>query len=235
MSREIAIEGGPLVAISTNRGPRAHYSWNGFYDDNIVCSQCESLFKAADDYAIEFRRDALYLRRSAWPMKTRRPTHKLLTFKANPELLHRFALQTWLRATLSDRYDFEAAKPGWISEHAASCLLGSAPTLVRDAPEVSYNIIRDDRAAAMTSPVVSDVPGYPLVLIPLPHMTIQIATSSNGLPPGFKEIALRSGEEVTVWRPRHLADAAVDQHVEMLAEVADRVEHLFSHALRNKR
>lgn len=179
MSRAMAADD-VLVQVANDPRPRAGFANGGMYDENIVCDECERRFKPADDCAIDFRLAVLTLRP---PITFPYPQDgaKIPAFRASPELLHTFAMQTWLRAHLSERSEHSQVSNDVIAAETTDCLLSGTSTLTTGR-QVAYAFDRSDLGALMIAPMhYADFipPMYELVM---PNMVVFIAASVGGLP-----------------------------------------------------
>jgi hypothetical protein len=228
MSREIA-DGGPLVSFSLGeRGPLASYAHGGVYDRDIVCEACELRFKAADDYGIDFRRTVLGNLKPSWLWYL---TVQLPTFQADPALLHLFALQCWYRSYLSDRPEHDQVADPHIAAEAQSALLSGASTLPTGR-QVALHFNTSVLGNVIQAPVLHKLPDHPVYRLALPNMSILIAASDAGLGPAFKEISLRPGTEVTVWRTSQDVLTDREQVGRVYQANRERVDRLFEAAER---
>lgn len=222
LTKAAAGEERKLVGMSLTYGPRASYAMTGLFDDNLACLDCERLFGRADDYAIMFRRRvlALSLPTVRWGGAT------LPTFEADPARLHSFAMNTLLRAHLSERWEFNAVDEPAIAKEALQALHGGQST-IESGREVVIVVTRSSLAGLLATPYPRDFDGHPVFVIQLPNMTFFVALSSAGVGPAFSPMALRPGHEVTVWRrrkpiPHELLDAR-----DMFEALGDRVDRMF--------
>lgn len=227
-TREMRREGGVLVHASNgNSGPRAGIANKGMFDRNIVCADCEAMFKAADDYAIEFRRHVLAL---TLPSYTPWGEGSLRVFyPSQPELLHRFAMQTWFRCYLSDLH--EAVADQAIADEIRPCLLSGEST-IRAGRQVTYVFDRSDLGRLALGPILHQGIEFPMYELAMPNMVILIAATPAGLPPGFSAISLRPGNEVAVWRTRKWQRIRLQHLDHVLGPSADRIDRMFGSAKR---
>ena len=224
LSREMAARD-VLVQVAITPHPRSGFANGGMYDDNIVCPRCELAFKAADDCAIDFRRAVLTLRP---PVTFPYPNDgaRFPAFAASPELLHTFAMQTWLRCHLSDRPEYNQASDKAIAEETIGCLLGGGSTLATGR-QVSYTFDRSDLGALMIPPMHYDDFTPPMYEMVMPNMAIFIAAGPDGLPAGLAEIALTPGPTVTVWRARAMQELRMGRLAAVLAPNVAQVDRMF--------
>lgn len=224
MSRDMAA-GGPIVQVALEPEPRAAFANGGLYDDNIVCPTCERRFHAADTHAIEFRRAVLTLRP---PITFPYPQDgaQLPSFEASPEMLHTFAMQTWLRCQLSDRQEHAQVSDAAIASETIDCLLRGISTL-STGRQVAYAFDRSDMGTLMLGPMHYTDFEPPMYELGMPNMTIFIAATTAGLHAGFREIALRPGLTVTVWRPRSMQRYRMDRLAMVMAPTIAQVDKMF--------
>lgn len=223
LSRAIAGSENVLVGVACHPQPRAAYARGGMFDDNIVCPSCEQRFKRADDYAIEFRKAVLELR----PPVTF-PFHeaKLPAFEASPELLHTFAMQTWLRSFLSERAEHDQLTDSAIAKQTIECLLRGESTL-STGRQIAYEVNRSDLGQMMLAPMHAPDFSPPIYELAMPNMAIRIAAGDGGLPKGFSDIALRPGKIVVVWRPRKMHDHRINQLNELIGPNVRQLDRMF--------
>ena len=221
LSRAIAA-GGPLVH-STNHesGTRTGYAHGGMYDKEIICAACEALFKAADDHALDFRRQVLTLKP---PYYFPWGKAALPVFPCNPQLLHTFAMQTLLRGLLSNRPEYSNITDDEIEAEVRSCLLGGALPSLKDR-EVAYAFDRSDLGSMMLGPMHHPSP-QDMYELTMGNMAIFIASSDRGLPKGLSFIALRDGSDAAVWRTKKLQALRIDHLAEWLAPSAIAMDRM---------
>lgn len=212
LSRAVAAGGSLVHSTNHESGTRTGYAHGGMYDKEIVCSACEALFKAADDHALDFRRRVLTLKPPyyfPWG-KTALPV-----FPCNPQLLHTFAMQTMLRCLLSDRPEYANVSDDALEAEAkASLLNGVCPSL--ENRQVAYAFDRSDLGSMMMGPMHHPMP-QPMYELIMGNMTIFIASTDQGLPPGFSFFALRDGPDAVVWRTKRLQVLRIKQLADWFA------------------
>ncbi len=222
LTKEAAGEERKLVGMSLTNGPRASYAMAGLFDDNLACLDCERLFGRADDYAIMFRRRALAL---SLPT-VRWGAASLPTFEGDPARLHSFAMNTLLRAHLSDRWELNAVNEPEIAQEALQALHGGQST-IDGGREVSIVVTRSALAGLYATPHRRDFGGHPVFVIQLPNMMFFVALSTAGVGPAFSHMALRPGREVTVWRRRNPIPQELVDARDMFEALGDRVDRMF--------
>ena len=221
-SREIAGVG-PLVSLARrNESTQVGRADGGLYDRGIVCGQCEKSFKSADDYAIEFRRKALFLTGPCdFPLKQL----AFPSFQADAALLHAFAVTTLVRASLSDRWEHEHTRDRELEAVARRSLLHGVPT-IECGREVCFVVTRGELGKIMAAPVLHPLDTYPVYRLQMPNFTAFVAASDNGLMPGFKNIALREGKPVLIWRRRRPMDFELQDVGQRFEAVGDRLDRI---------
>lgn len=194
MTREQSA-GSELVAAKPERG-HVVIATAGLRD-RIVCTRCEQLFHPFDDEGIRFRRRALKLEGL---VGFRHESIRLPTLRADASKLHTFALQTVLRAALSNHTpDVPVSE---LTQWTANRLLDGRPT-VDDGPEVFIRIIRGDLGAVSMDPALHQDATPPCYILHMPNMTIFVARDVGGkLDRSCSHMTLRAGTEVTIWRSR---------------------------------
>ncbi|MCC7248433.1 MAG: hypothetical protein IT473_07410 [Lysobacter sp.] len=231
MSREISGQEHLLVSASMDgEKSMAGYAYGGIYDKEIICASCESIFKEADEYAIDFRRKVLRLEMPAsLPLKTA----KLPSFPANAEKLHKFAMQTWLRSHFSQRHENhqinDSKKAGLISR----TLLDRRET-IETGTEICFLFFTCDISQLMMSPVYHKLPDHPLYSLWMPNMNILIAASESGLPPAFSNIRLERGKPVTVLRSRRLFEPTLNTIIDGVLPHYEKMSFLFNRRKNSK-
>ncbi|HEY1034616.1 MAG TPA: hypothetical protein VGE09_06515 [Pseudoxanthomonas sp.] len=202
----------------------------GLFDDNIVCPDCERLFGPADQYAINFRRDVLALRgRFTTPMGLQLPH-----YDADAAMLHAFAMNTLLRALLSDRWEYRAVHDPAIAAEVIPTLTGQGRT-IDSGRGVALLFTTGDLGSMAASPTLRDVPGTPVYVIQLPNMQLVIAASPAGLIPGFDAMQLQAGQPVRVWRRRRPIEEELKAPSETIAATGARVDRIFAGMRRKPR
>jgi hypothetical protein len=231
MSREISGEKHCLVSMSM-RGekPISGYAPGGLFDDDIVCGECEKLFKEADDYAIEFRRKVLRL---DMPAKLPLNTVKFPSFEASPEKLHRFATQTWLRSHLSQRHENEQINNPQMARIIAEHISMRNET-IDTWIEVSYMFFTQKVAQVMMAPVHFNAPEFPVYSIWMPNMNIVISATDSGLPPAFSQLRLQKNKPVTVLRTKKIFDSMFEIISEGVMPHYEKLEYLFGRTDKKK-
>lgn len=223
MSREISGDERLLVSLALRHGEvwlgRAN---KGLFDREIVCSDCEKLFKKADDCAIRFRRAALKLE---GPVRFEHGKSCFPTFQADSNLLHKFATNTLLRAQLSSRHESRQINDDEFESEAKDQLLSGSET-IHLGRQVALVVTTGALASTMASPVLHPLPDYPVYRLQMPHFEVFIAASKAGLMPGFRQIALSAGDAVTVWRRRRPMDFELDEIRYRFDATGDRTDRM---------
>jgi hypothetical protein len=224
MSKEISGDPHCLVSMS-ERGHNlvSGYAPGGIYDKDIVCLSCEAFFKEADDYAIDFRRKVLRLE---MPVRLLLNSIKFPTFDASAEKLHKFAMQTWLRSHLSQRYENQQIENPETAELISEIILNRKET-IDTGIEVSFLFFTSELAQVMMSPVHYQAPDFPVYSIWMPNMNILISASEKGLPPAFSVIRLQRHEPVTVLRSKKVFDSMFETISDGVLPHFERLEFLF--------
>lgn len=199
--------GKPLAAINlrhNTRGNPVTKNYGGIYAQ-IVCADCERVhFQDADTYLVDFRRNLL-LKRTKYKLHPNggAPSLRLRQHAGNPDLVHRFAIQTIFRAHLSQRSECDQINLANNESLFRELVISPASTLDSDW-HVSLRLVIHPLADLLQSPsLVNSTP--PFFTIALPNLTILVAASKAGLPPGFSDVRLRKGEPLTVWHSKRLA------------------------------
>lgn len=222
MTKELA-GGEPLLAL---RKTHVHNVRGGVYD-RIVCGACEASFHSADDYAIAFRRQVI---RGTGVQKAVPDTKLALrVHRGDPMLLHRFALQTLLRANLSQRPEHANVRLGkdWMPLVEAVRRHGTESLATWPA---SVRYIGDPLGAVFMAPETQlSGEGVPVHVLTFPHMTIMVTAPSTGPIPAFLPTSLRPGTSIVVWHARKWAPrefgllaSAVEQHGAAIDRLRDR-------------
>lgn len=170
--------------------------------DRIVCLKCEHKhFGPADDTFLRFHR-AVLSDRSPWNLLRidGAVSHRYREHEVAGALIHRFVVQTVLRAALSKHEDWKGFElsTGEIEDLRQICL--------RDAdvmPEgfgVATIITRSRESNIVLGPVRSDG-DFPTVRFWVPHMAFYMALSDAGLPPVFRHFQMQMGS-VPAYHPR---------------------------------
>jgi hypothetical protein len=225
MSKEISGNPHCLVAMkSIGDKLISNYAHGGIYDDNIICASCENKFKSADDYAIAFRRRVLRLEGEfQLPLETA----KFPSYGCNPEKLHTFAMQTWLRSHYSQRHESLGIENNSMAAKIASKLLCGQETIELDI-DVSYLFFTCELAQVMIGPAYFPAPDYPLYSLWMPNMHVVIAASERGLPPGFSDIRIEKNKRVMVLRSKRILEPMHDTIIEGVLPHREKLEILFS-------
>lgn len=231
MSKEVSGEPRCLVSMIAGGGQSiANYAHGGIYDKEIICSSCESLFKDADDYAIDFRRSVLKNTISA---KLLLQTVRFPSYEVSPEKLHRFALQTWLRSHYSERYEHrQISNPELAKE--ISALITNGKETISTGIAVCFLFFTSDLAQVMMSPVLYKEIDFPLYSMWMPNMNVLIASSDRGLPPGFSDIQLQQGRPVTVLRTQQIFTPMLETIVNGVEPYYDKLSIMFDAYDRHK-
>lgn len=216
-------EDGPVIHIATSRDA-AHlgYSNNGLFDREIVCADCERLFQHGDNHGTAFRKAVLAL---DGLLRYYDAEPELPIFRADPEALHTFAMQTLLRAHLSQRRECKAIHNDAIAAEVYAHLKAGTSTL-ETGRQVIYCFGRSAIDAVMMSPMFKNIPGWPCYQLTMPHMVIYIAGSASGLPDPMPSFALQPGNEVLVWRRRRLEGFDPAVIMKVLGDNSERIDRL---------
>jgi hypothetical protein len=211
MTKELA-GGEPLLAL---RATHAHNVRGGVYD-RIVCRACEASFHSADDYAIAFRRQII---RGTGVQKAVPGTKLALrAHRGDPMLLHRFALQTLLRAHLSQRPEHAGVRLGKDWLHLANAVRRHGAESLPAWPASVRYIGGPSGAAFMAPETQLSGEGVPVHVLTFPHMTIMVTAPSTGPIPAFLPTSLRPGTSIVVWHARKWAP----REFELLAGAVER-------------
>lgn len=224
MSKEVS--GVPHCLVSMIAGgdqPIANYAHGGIYDKKIICSSCESLFKDADDYAINFRRSVL---KNTIPAKLLLQTVRFPSYEASPEKLHRFAMQTWLRSHFSERYEHQQINSPELAKEISALITNKKET-ISTGIAVCFLFFTSDLPQVMMSPVAYKEVDFPLYSMWMPNMNVLIASSDRGLPPGFSDIQLQQGQPVTVLRTSQMFTPMLETIVNGVTPYYDKLSIMF--------
>ncbi|MEI7038071.1 hypothetical protein [Fulvimonas yonginensis] len=229
ISAELGGEARALVTMSLEGGGRSSYARAGMYDREIVCPSCEELFKDADDCAIDFRRRVL-----GWVPPYRflpypDATIKLPIFPGDSRLLHQFAVQSWLRAHLSNRFIEKENKNSDLERIIAKAILDKSETIDLGI-QVAYVFDVSPFGRLMMNPI-SHTAVFPMYELAMGRMTVLIASTDKGLPPGFRDIALNGTNEALVYRTRRFNDMRLDIFAEFYSSNREKVDRMFQAAL----
>lgn len=233
MTKESA-EDGVLAAASNRHGPRVADGIAGIFDRNIVCRDCERLFQRADNYAINFRRAALRL---DGILRLAANSSRLPVLRGNADLLHTFAMQSLLRAGLSERPEHDQVEGGPLVDEVYPALVCEEST-IRSGRQVALVFHTGALGGYAATPTFHDVPGYPLHVLAMPNMHVLIAASDSGLQHPLNQLALKQGSaEITIWRVRRPLDEIIFRMQEVLEPNDEKLDRLFDalHRSRNRR
>lgn len=206
----------PPIMISRHAkypGQVAQKSRAGVYGE-FVCPDCErDLFGPADDAFMRLHHEI-----SSWPLPGKEIEMMVQVVPGDPDLVHRFALQTLWRwaaspRSFTDKVDVVGLGP--IIERIRSWLLNPAGTLWTDHDvAVSYRIA-DDNGFAMP-PYGGWRAGS--IFITVGNFTFIIASRSRGLSGPWRANRLRSENGVRLLATTQMRSWLIEPMIEMLGE-----------------
>lgn len=220
LTRDMRGPSGSVIALSLIQDDDVSFANGGIYDESIVCQECEKLFAVADQYAVEFRRRVLK------QISLRgEQLEGLPAFEGNPDLLHTFAMTTWLRTFLCERDEYANASDPRIADEVKALLLAGKSTLI-SGRQVSLGFSSNPLSEIFAPPVLHAVGGFGLYHLQMPNMAIWISASSKGLPPGFRDISLRDGYNVKAWVNKDFVPVNLDHVAPRFAASAGRINRM---------
>lgn len=206
----------PPIMISRRAkypGQVAQKSRAGVYGE-FVCPGCErDLFGPADDVFMR-----LHHRLASWPLPDRDIEMMAQVVPGDPNLVHRFALQTlwrWVSCPRSFTEQVDVVGLGPVIERIRSWLLNPAGTLWTDHDvAISYRIADDNGFA---------IPPYGgwragSIFITVGNFTFFIASRSRGLPGSLHANRLQSENGVRLLATTRMSSWIIDPMVEILGE-----------------
>lgn len=220
LTRDMRGPSGSVIALSLVHNDDVSFANGGTYDETIVCLKCEKLFAVADQYAIEFRR--LVLKQLSLRGEQ---LEGIPEFEGDPELLHTFAMTTWLRTFLCERNEYKDAADPRIANEVKTLILAGKSTLL-SGRQVTYGFSSNPLSEIFAPPVLHEVGGFSLYHLQMPNMAIWISADSNGLPNGFRDISLRNGSKVSVWVSKTFVPVNIDHVAPKFAASADRIDRM---------
>lgn len=227
VTKRMVVEGRPVAAVpikpTAQRGA-VKKQYGGIYD-RFACSDCESqIFRAGDNFFARFYSDLLASRTSWEPMSLLPlPSLKFRCHATNGALVHRFVVQTLLRAHLARASAVANFDLGDAFESLRSLCLQD-PDGVPDCFHVATFSTRDPRASILMGPVTSGGE-YPTARFWIPQLTFLVATSDAGLPPVFRKIQI-SNDAVPIYHTRRFDVPEIAWLHEAMSNHGDAVEQL---------
>jgi hypothetical protein len=134
-------------------------------------------------------------------------------------------MNTLLRAHLSDRWELKGLKDEELAQEALLALHSGTST-IGGGREISLILTRSPLASLLATPHRRQIGDLPIYVIQLPNMLFLVAASTGGLGPGFSDIALRPGAEVTVWRRRKPLPVELLDVANAFEVLGDRVDRM---------
>jgi len=197
ITKAVLAEEHSISTMSIADGPRTSSGHAGFLDPNIVCARCEALFGRADEYAVHFRKKVLILEPPYQALSS-----EIFLFRARSDLLHTFAMQTVLRASLSQRPENRLIDATEFHNEIISHLINGEST-IKMGTEVCIWVTRGEFKSYSAAPAIASFSEKDVWRISPPGMHLFVAMSSEGLPKALSHSKLTPAEDVIVRRRRN--------------------------------
>jgi hypothetical protein len=204
-----------------NGTPWVSHAGNGMFDPEISCGDCELRFHWADDYAIGFWRRVLQLE-GEFRFPNTAYGAMLPIFRADGARLHAFAMSTLYRAYLSDRWEYDQVVNRSIADLVRPTLFGQGRT-IDSGPAVAFIFTRGELGGLAMAPWLMEEGSHPAYLMQMPHLSVYVAASKNGLPSGIDAIRLNDSGMVQVYRRRRPERFELDRAGDVLRLTSERV------------
>jgi hypothetical protein len=175
------------------------YSQSGFWDDNILCAGCESLFGEWDAYGFEVLGNPPG---NNGPLSTDADLQAFILRNVDYTKLKLFILGTLWRASVTKHKFFEEIDLGPDEPHIGNLIRNGQPGPMEEYPVIIGRLIRQRYEQVIFTPWTSKLEGINVCVLYLPAVKIIIRVDKRPLPPELVVVALKPfGENIALPLP----------------------------------
>jgi len=172
------------------------FSQSGFWDDTILCADCESLFGAWDAYGFEVFGNPPG---NNGPLSTDADLQPFILKNVDYAKLKLFILGTLWRASVTEHKFFEDIDLGPDEPHIANLIRNGQPGPMEEYPVVIGRLIQQRYERVIFTPWTSRREGVHVCVLYLPAVKIIIRVDKRPLSPELAAAALKPfGENIAL-------------------------------------